>query len=155
MHIYVHDLFGKNVAKQCKVSPDAFIQMALQLAYYRDIGCLHLTYESSMTRLFREGRTETVRSCSVESAKWVKSMDDPNVSVSERVAMLNKACEHHQKLYRDAMTGKGIDRHIFCLYVISKYLEIESPFLKEVLSEPWRLSTSQVSQFVVKENKDF
>lgn len=42
------------------------------------------------------------------------------------------------------MTGKGIDRHLFCLYVVSKYLEVDSPFLSEVLSEPWRLSTSQV-----------
>lgn len=41
------------------------------------------------------------------------------------------------------MCGMGIDRHLFCLYVISKYLEVDSPFLKEVLSEPWRLSTSQ------------
>jgi carnitine O-palmitoyltransferase 1 len=41
------------------------------------------------------------------------------------------------------MTGKGIDRHLFCLYVMSKYLKIESPFLDKVLSEPWRLSTSQ------------
>ncbi len=45
--------------------------------------------------------------------------------------------------YRNAMTGKGVDRHIFCLYVVSKYLELDIPFLKEVLSEPWRLSTSQ------------
>ncbi|KAK5620822.1 Carnitine O-palmitoyltransferase 1, liver isoform [Crenichthys baileyi] len=42
-----------------------------------------------------------------------------------------------------AMTGAGIDRHLFCLYLVSKYLGVESPFLKEVLSEPWRLSTSQ------------
>ena len=41
------------------------------------------------------------------------------------------------------MTGKGVDRHIFCLYVVSRYLEVDTPFLKEVLSEPWRLSTSQ------------
>lgn len=41
------------------------------------------------------------------------------------------------------MCGRGIDRHLFCLYVISKYLEVDSPFLNEVLSEPWRLSTSQ------------
>lgn len=41
------------------------------------------------------------------------------------------------------MCGKGIDRHLFCLYVVSKYLEVDSPFLKKVLSEPWRLSTSQ------------
>ena len=28
------------------------------------------------------------------------------------------------------MTGKGVDRHLFCLYVVSKYLELDSPFLK-------------------------
>ncbi len=44
------------------------------------------------------------------------------------------------------MTGKGVDRHLFCLYVVSKYLQIDIPFLKEVLSEPWRLSTSQVNK---------
>lgn len=45
--------------------------------------------------------------------------------------------------YQEAMVGKGIDRHLFCLYVVSKYLEVDSPFLQEVLSEPWKLSTSQ------------
>lgn len=60
-----------------------------------------------------------------------------------RVELLMKACQRHQRGYQDAMCGKGIDRHLFCLYVVSKYLELDSPFLKEVLSEPWRLSTSQ------------
>ncbi|GAA6078709.1 carnitine O-palmitoyltransferase 1, liver isoform isoform X1 [Tachysurus ichikawai] len=57
--------------------------------------------------------------------------------------LFRSASEKHQMLYRLAMTGAGIDRHLFCLYVVSKYLGVESPFLKEVLSEPWRLSTSQ------------
>lgn len=35
-------------------------------------------------------------------------------------------------MYRLAMTGAGIDRHLFCLYVVSKYLGVESPFLAEV-----------------------
>ena len=61
---------------------------------------------------------------------------------------MKKASDRHQMAYRDAMTGRGIDRHMFCLYVVSKYLEIDSPFLTEVLSEPWRLSTSQVSQLL-------
>ena len=34
-----------------------------------------------MTRLFRDGRTETVRSCSIESSLWVKAMEDPTVTV--------------------------------------------------------------------------
>lgn len=82
LHIMIHDSFGKGFVKKCKTSPDAFIQMALQLAYYRDIGRNHLTYESSMTRLFREGRTETVRSCSIESCEWIKSMANPNSTVA-------------------------------------------------------------------------
>lgn len=145
LHVYVHDFFGKGFMKKCRISPDAFIQMALQLAYYREMGKHHLTYESSMTRLFREGRTETVRSCSIESSNWVKAMVSSTATTEEKIALLKKACEHHQQLYRDAMTGKGVDRHLFCLYVVSKYLELDIPFLKEILSEPWRLSTSQVS----------
>lgn len=81
LHILAFSDFGKGVIKKCRVSPDAFIQMALQLAYFRDIGKHHLTYEASMTRLFREGRTETVRSCSIESSDWVKAMVNPNSTV--------------------------------------------------------------------------
>lgn len=132
----------------------------------QDSGRFNLTYEASMTRLFRDGRTETVRSCSIESSAWVKSMDDPTVTVisqitldscllsnyclynqfqrEERARLLREACEYHQQQYRDAMTGKGIDRHLFCLYVLSKYLNLDSPFLHQVLMEPWKLSTSQV-----------
>lgn len=66
------------------------------------------------------------------------------VQREELLKLLKRATERHVNMYKDAMTGKGIDRHLFCLYVVSKYLGIESAFLKEVLSEPWKLSTSQV-----------
>ena len=73
---------GIGFMKKCNLSPDGYIQMALQLAYFRDAGKFCLTYESSMTRLFREGRTETVRSCTMESSAWARSMDDPDIKVS-------------------------------------------------------------------------
>lgn len=129
-----------------------------------------LTYEASMTRLFREGRTETVRSCTTDTCAFVRSMvrdetvrlnssiaphlqlhwslmwyvhhalqflEFPFTSLSsiqreERLKLLKKAAEKHQNMYRLAMTGQGIDRHLFCLYVVSKYLGEDSPFLKEV-----------------------
>ncbi|XP_030621951.1 carnitine palmitoyltransferase 1Aa (liver) [Chanos chanos] len=141
-HIIPFDSFGKGLIKKTKTSPDAFIQIALQLAHYRDKGKFCLTYEASMTRLFREGRTETVRSCTMESCDFVRAMIN-NDAREQKLKLLKKAAEKHQQMYRMAMIGKGIDRHLFCLYVVSKYLGQDSPFLQEVLSEPWKLSTSQ------------
>uniref|UniRef100_A0A8C1DVM3 carnitine O-palmitoyltransferase n=1 Tax=Cyprinus carpio carpio TaxID=630221 RepID=A0A8C1DVM3_CYPCA len=139
MHIIPFNDFGKGLIKKCKTSPDGFIQIALQLAHFRDKGKFCLTYEASMTRLFREGRTETVRSCTTQTCDFVRAMMNDKATLK----LLKVAAEKHQDLYRLAMTGKGIDRHLFCLYLVSKYLGEDSPFLKEVLSEPWRLSTSQ------------
>ncbi|XP_044049103.1 carnitine O-palmitoyltransferase 1, liver isoform isoform X2 [Siniperca chuatsi] len=141
-HIFPFSDFGKGLIKKCRTSPDAFIQIALQLAHYRDKGKFCLTYEASMTRLFREGRTETVRSCTMDTCAFVRSMIRDETR-EERLKLLKLAAEKHQAMYRLAMTGEGIDRHLFCLYVVSKYLGEDSLFLKEVLSEPWRLSTSQ------------
>lgn len=143
LRLLMHDAYGKGFMKKCRVSPDAYIQMALQLAYFRDSGKFSLTYEASMTRLYREGRTETVRPVTMESCEWVKAMLNPNSKAEDKIRLLKKACDRHQRGYQDAMCGKGIDRHLFCLYVVARYLNVDSPFLDEVLSEPWRLSTSQ------------
>ena len=35
LHLVMHDAYGKGFMKKCRTSPDAYIQMALQLAYYR------------------------------------------------------------------------------------------------------------------------
>jgi carnitine O-palmitoyltransferase 1 len=139
--------FGKGAMKKMRVSPDGFIQLALQLAYFRDTGEFNLTYEASMTRLFCEGRTETVRSCTTDTCTFVRAMEEKKDKKTCK-ELLKRACDNHQMLYRDAMAGKGVDRHLFCLYVVAKYLkkDHESEFLQKVLSEPWRLSTSQTPQ---------
>uniref|UniRef100_A0A2I2YQP1 Carnitine O-palmitoyltransferase 1, muscle isoform n=1 Tax=Gorilla gorilla gorilla TaxID=9595 RepID=A0A2I2YQP1_GORGO len=138
--------FGKGLIKKCRTSPDAFVQIALQLAHFRDRGKFCLTYEASMTRMFREGRTETVRSCTSESTAFVQAMTEGSYTKADLRDLFQKAAKKHQNMYRLAMTGAGIDRHLFCLYLVSKYLGVSSPFLAEVLSEPWRLSTSQIPQ---------
>ncbi len=35
LYVMQHDDFGKGVIKKCGISPDAFIQMALQMAYFK------------------------------------------------------------------------------------------------------------------------
>lgn len=42
-----------------------------------------LTYESSMTRMFRDGRTETVRSCTSEAVAFVRAMEDAGATVGK------------------------------------------------------------------------
>lgn len=137
--------FGKGVIKKAKCSPDAFIQMALQLAFFRDQGKFVQTYESAMTRLYRNGRTETIRSCSAESCAFVRAME-AGKSKEECIELLRTACEKHVQTSSDAMRGKGVDRHLFGLYVVSVGTNTDSPFLKAVMGRGWKLSTSQVPQ---------
>ena len=54
--------YGSNFMKQAKVSPDGWLQMVYQLAYFKHYGTHCPTYESASTRKFIAGRTETVRS---------------------------------------------------------------------------------------------
>ncbi|MPC08983.1 Carnitine O-palmitoyltransferase 1, liver isoform [Portunus trituberculatus] len=147
-----HTKFGKGVIKKAKISPDAFIQISLQLAYYRHTGRFCQTYEASATRLYQNGRTETVRSCTEESSAFVRAMVSSKMSKEELLQLLRVAGIRHQKLYRDAMNGLGIDRHLFALFVVSKGLGYESQFLESVMRRPWTLSTSQQPQQQIQAN---
>lgn len=82
--LHYHD-FGSDFLKRIKCSPDGFLQMAYQLAYYRQHGQPCATYESASTRMFKLGRTETVRSCSVDTVAFTKAWDDKDVKVSTLV----------------------------------------------------------------------
>ncbi|MCP9261198.1 Carnitine palmitoyltransferase 1A (Liver) [Dirofilaria immitis] len=126
--------FGLSTAKfykKLRVSPDGFLQLVLQLAFYRNQKKFALTYEATTARLFREGRTETVRSCSSYSCDFVHAMLDPNQTYAERLRLLRIACEYHQKMYRDAM------------YIVMRYLKFKSPFLERIFPPTFLLSTSQ------------
>ncbi|CAJ0912523.1 2371_t:CDS:2, partial [Entrophospora sp. SA101] len=97
--------------------PDAFVQMAFQLAYYRHYGEPCATYESASTRAFLLGRTETVRSCSVDSVAFTKAFDDKNVKKEQKIELLKKAIESHLEYMISATKGNGVDRHLLGLRV--------------------------------------
>ncbi|XP_021022559.1 carnitine O-palmitoyltransferase 1, brain isoform isoform X1 [Mus caroli] len=142
-HVFPFSHFGKSFIKCCHVSSDSFIQLVLQLAHFRDRGQFCLTYESAMTRLFLEGRTETVRSCTREACQFVRAMDNKETD-QQCLALFRVAVDKHQALLKAAMSGQGIDRHLFALYIMSRLLHMQSPFLTQVQSQQWLLSTSQV-----------
>ena len=47
LHVMMHDAYGKGFIKNCNISPDAYIQMALQLAYFRVSNQFLLCYHAS------------------------------------------------------------------------------------------------------------
>ncbi|KAG0211100.1 Carnitine O-acetyltransferase mitochondrial [Mortierella sp. GBA30] len=140
--------YGKGLIKAFKMSPDAYVQMALQLAYFRKHGELVATYESAATRKYRHGRTETARSCSIESKAFCEMMDNPEVGLKVRAAACRAAVARHAQYTAWAVDGQAVDRHLLGLRLIRKPEE-ETPAL---LADPvfartsrWRLSTSQIS----------
>uniref|UniRef100_A0AAR2JZK1 Carnitine O-acetyltransferase n=1 Tax=Pygocentrus nattereri TaxID=42514 RepID=A0AAR2JZK1_PYGNA len=153
MNIMVHDLdmkvivfshFGKNVPKSYKMSPDAFIQVALQLAYYRTYKRCCATYESASLRMFKLGRTDTIRSATSDSANFVKTMDDP----VKQVALLEKAVKAHRAYTDMAIRGQAIDRHLLGLKLqaIEDLSALPDIFMDTsfAVANHYNLSTSQV-----------
>ena len=60
--------------------------------------------------------------------------------------MLRTACNAHQLAYKRAMAGDACDRHLFAMYIVSKWLQIDVPLLNDALGRPWTMSTSQVGE---------
>lgn len=69
------DEYGRSFMKKHEVHPDAYFQLAIQIAYYS----IHLkpgsTYCTALTRKFYRGRTETVRSCIPEVIELASAIE--------------------------------------------------------------------------------
>lgn len=103
--------------------------------------------------MFIHGRTETIRSCSNESVAFAEAMCSPpnTVSDQEKVILLREAVKSHKDYTVMAMSGEGVDRHLFGLKITAIENNIELPELYKddgfVQSTHFRLSTSQVNGF--------
>ncbi|KAK2844568.1 hypothetical protein Q5P01_011227 [Channa striata] len=117
---YAFTAFGKVTIKQKKLHPDTFVQLAMQLAYYRMHRRPGSCYETAMTRKFYHGRTETMRPCTLEAVNWCKAMMDPTCDADARRKAMLQAFSKHNQLMAEAQEGKGFDRHLLGLYLIAK-----------------------------------
>jgi len=137
--------FGSDKIKQSGFSPDAFVQMAFQLASRNCFGETVGTYESSHTRRFLHGRTETTRSVSIQSVNFCNVMNDPSSPFDAQLEALNQALDSHVTYIRNAVLGRGVDRHFFGLQMSFKHGETVPDLLKHPVfenSKLWTLSTS-------------
>ncbi|MCJ1309293.1 Carnitine O-acetyltransferase mitochondrial [Agyrium rufum] len=148
LKVQAYQGYGKGLIKRFKCSPDACIQMIIQLAYHKFYGINRPTYESATTRRFQQGRTETCRSVSDESVAFCEGMADPEITPEECRKRFRAAVDAHVKYISAASDGKGVDRHLFGL---KKCLQ-EGEQVPEIFTDKayaysgkWFLSTSQLS----------
>lgn len=118
--------YGKNFITSMGFSPDAFVQMAFQAAYYGLYGRVECTYEPAMTKMYLHGRTEAVRTVSDESVHFVQTFwaDNP---AEQKVEALKRACATHVATTKDCAKGQGCDRHLYALFCLWQRLVDESP----------------------------
>jgi len=109
--------YGKNFITSHGFSPDAFVQMAFQAAYFGLYGRIECTYEPAMTKAFLHGRTEAIRTVQPESVDFVKIFFS-EASLSDKAKALRKACQRHVKLTKECSNGLGQDRHLYALYCL-------------------------------------
>jgi carnitine O-acetyltransferase len=110
--------FGTERAKALGMSPDAFVQMAYQLAHRRAKGHIGATYESISTRHFRRGRTEAMRVVTPEVLAFVSTMDDPDRDDAQRRAAFRAAAAAHVERARQCQAGDAPEQHLWELLLI-------------------------------------
>jgi len=119
--------FGSNTIKGLKISPDAFVQMAYQLAYYRITGQVQSTYESCNMKGFYHGRTETIRSVSVESKTMCENFFKPSAPASLKDQLVRQAAKRHIQTSLAAKKGEGVDRHMLGMQQLARHRQLRLP----------------------------
>jgi carnitine O-acetyltransferase len=112
--------FGGVRAKQLRISPDAFVQMAFQLAHKRARGFVGATYESIATRHFRHGRTEAMRVVTPEVIRFVNTMDDAEADEATRRTAFRAAAEKHVERAKECQAGYAPEQHLWELQLLQR-----------------------------------
>lgn len=147
--------YGASAIKKMGYSPDAYVQMAMQLATYRLWEEQGGTYEATQVRPFLHGRTETTRTVSPASEAFIKTMglrpkrDEMDATTrKEKLALLREAVASHVKYIGGAAKAMGVDRHLLGLALSVKEGETAPDLFSHPLiarSKTWRVSTSHLT----------
>ena len=108
LEVFHYNDFGKDFIKSCRCSPDAWLQMSLQLTMFKLVGNIVPTYESASTRRFRQGRVDSIRASHPEALAWCKSMQSDR-NKEDRRKLFELAMKKQTKVMVDNILGNGLD----------------------------------------------
>ncbi|OQX37558.1 MAG: hypothetical protein B0D91_06290 [Oceanospirillales bacterium LUC14_002_19_P2] len=113
--INIPDIGRSALKDHYKISPDAFYQVAIQVAAWRVWKSMVPTYEAVAMRHRHLGRTECLRSWSPEAIVLADGLNDPQATQEQKQTLLRKAAEKHSQKIAACKSCKGIVRHLFAL----------------------------------------
>ncbi|XP_063547942.1 choline O-acetyltransferase isoform X2 [Cydia strobilella] len=157
--VYTYKGYGREYMKSCRTSPDVYIQLAMQYAYFKMYGHLVSTYESASLRRFLEGRVDNIRSAHLPALAWAKAMcadetpplseaDDSQKKEQKKLELFDEAAKKQTAIMEANILGRGIDNHLLGLRETAR---AQGP-LPDLFTDPtyklmneFKLSTSQVA----------
>lgn len=117
---FVFDKFGASKIKSLGSSPDAFLQIAYQMAHKRTKGFLGATYESVSTRSYDHGRTEAMRVVTRQIEEFVNAVDDETKTREEKIALYHAAAKKHVERAKAASAGSAPEQHLWWMQMIAE-----------------------------------
>lgn len=145
--VFIFADYGKAFVKSCNCSPDAFLQMSLQLAYFKLYGALCPTYESASTRRFHCGRVDSIRASHPEALAWAKAMLDKSKSKEDKKELFKAAIAKQTKVMKENIFGEGVDVPLLGIRMACDQLGLEEKLFEDPTftnANKFKLSTSQV-----------
>lgn len=81
-------------------------------------------------RHFYNGRTETLRSCTIDVYNFIQDFqnkDKKGLSWTTLIKSFRKAVDNHNQKMNEARKGQGVDRHLFGLWCVAEENQLDTP----------------------------
>ncbi len=110
---------GRTRLKSLKISADAVVQLAVQLAIYQVTGETPAIFEPVQLRHFAGGRMDFIVPVTAESLVAVRALNDP-IAKYQVAKQVRRAAKEHQDLVLRTKSGRGLIAHLLALNAIQE-----------------------------------
>jgi carnitine O-acetyltransferase len=111
---------GKGRLKALKISADAVVQLAIQVAVCEVTGETPATFEPVQLRHFAGGRMDFIVPVTAESLSAVQALRDPLANQYHVAVHVRRAAKEHQHLVLRTKNGRGLIAHLLALNAIQE-----------------------------------
>lgn len=103
--------FSRDKLKDLGTSPDAFLQIAFQIAQYQVFGKLRSSYEAISVRGFAQGRTEAARGSTADALALAIALHK-ETPPEKLLELYHEAERSHIARLKRCQRGLGVERHM-------------------------------------------